>query len=37
VQDLEDQLRSPRAAGGHASLGESDASEAPASNPLATP
>ena len=24
VQDLEDQLRSPRAAGGHASLGESD-------------
>ena len=37
VQDLEDQLRSPRAAGGHASLGESDSSEAPASNPLATP
>jgi hypothetical protein len=37
VQDLEDQLRSPRAIGGHASLGESDASEAPASNPLATP
>ncbi len=37
VQELEDQLRSPRAAGGHASLGESDASEAPASNPLATP
>ncbi len=37
VQDLEDQLRSPRAAGGHASLGESDASEAPASNPWATP
>ena len=37
VKDLEDQLRSPRAAGGHASLGESDASEAPASNPLATP
>ena len=33
VQDLEDQLRSPRAIGGHASLGESDASEAPASNP----
>ena len=37
LQDLEDQLRSPRAKGGHASLGESDASEAPASNPLATP
>jgi predicted Zn-dependent peptidase len=37
VKDLEDQLRSPRAAGGHASLGELDASEAPASNPLATP
>ena len=37
LQDLEDQLRSPRAIGGHASLGESDASEAPASNPLATP
>ena len=33
LQDLEDQLRSPRAIGGHASLGESDASEAPASNP----
>ena len=37
VQDLKDQLRSPRAAGGHASLRESDSSEAPASNPLATP
>ena len=37
LQDLEDQLRSPRAAGGHASLRESDSSEAPASNPLATP
>jgi len=37
LQDLEDQLRSPRAAGGHASLGESDSSEAPASNPLAMP
>ena len=37
VRDLEDQLRSPRASGGHASLGELDASEAPASNPLATP
>ena len=37
LQDLEDQLRSPRAIGGHASLGESDSSEAPASNPLATP
>ena len=37
LQDLEDQLRSPRSPGGHASLGESDSSEAPASNPLATP
>ncbi|WP_115069974.1 hypothetical protein [Synechococcus sp. UW179B] len=37
LQDLEDQLRSPRAPGGHASLGELDSSEAPASNPLPTP
>ncbi|NKB73088.1 MAG: hypothetical protein GKR83_01055 [Synechococcus sp. s2_metabat2_7] len=37
LQELEDQLRSPRAPGGHASLGESDSSEAPASNPLPTP
>ena len=37
LQDLEDQLRSPRSPGGHASLGESYSSEAPASNPLATP
>ena len=37
LRELEDQLRSPRAAGGHASLGESDASEAPASNSLGTP
>ena len=37
LQELEDQLRSPRAPGGHASLGELDSSEAPASNPLPTP
>ncbi len=37
LQQLEDQIRSPRAAGGHASLGESNSSEAPAPNPLATP
>ena len=37
LQDLEDQLRSPRSPGGHASLGESDSSEATASNTLATP
>ena len=37
LQDLEDQLRSPRASGGHASLGESNPSEAPAANQLAQP
>ncbi len=37
LQQLETQLRSPRDAGGHTFLGESKASEAPASNALPMP